>query len=186
MKKDEIRATGWKGWMEGNVGRVGWGEPREGVEGTKNSFGRRGPQTPQRLVIQNPPFSTTRDYSVRTVCSSRLQQSVRRIFLAKYAATVRPSLQNSPVDAISFSPYPRHARLERDLAIWLVKDPAVKRNGTPDHNSSLKACVACNSESRIGTLSWTSPDTSSIIVRTQLEVGFIAKHYTSPVSMIPA
>ncbi|GFU07352.1 DDE_3 domain-containing protein [Trichonephila clavipes] len=44
-----------------------------------------------------------------------------QVCLAKYAAIVRPSLQNSPVDAISFSPYPRHTRLERDLAIWLVK-----------------------------------------------------------------
>ncbi|GFT49101.1 hypothetical protein TNCV_3262091 [Trichonephila clavipes] len=46
--------------MEGNAGRVGWGEPREGVEGTERTrSGRRGPQAPQRLVIQNPHFSTT-------------------------------------------------------------------------------------------------------------------------------
>ncbi|GFU33427.1 hypothetical protein TNCV_4362461 [Trichonephila clavipes] len=30
--------------------------------------------------------------------------------------------------------------------------PAVKRNDTPYHNSLLRDCVACNSESRIGTL----------------------------------
>ncbi|GFX03442.1 hypothetical protein TNCV_4634541 [Trichonephila clavipes] len=60
MKKDEIGGTGWKGWMEGNAGRVGWGEPREGVEGTERTrSGRRGPQAPQRHVIQNPHFSTT-------------------------------------------------------------------------------------------------------------------------------
>ncbi|GFT70454.1 hypothetical protein TNCV_2658771 [Trichonephila clavipes] len=47
--------------MEGNAGRVGWGEPREGVEGTERTrSGRRGPQAPQRLVIQNPHFSTTK------------------------------------------------------------------------------------------------------------------------------
>ncbi|GFT72478.1 hypothetical protein TNCV_973531 [Trichonephila clavipes] len=34
--------------------------------------------------------------------------------------------------------------------------PVVKRNGTPDHNSWLRAYVACNSESRIGTLPWAS------------------------------
>ncbi|GFU66977.1 hypothetical protein TNCV_4327201 [Trichonephila clavipes] len=46
--------------MEGNAGRVGWGETREGVEGTEiTRSGRRGPQAPQRLVIQNPHFSTT-------------------------------------------------------------------------------------------------------------------------------
>ncbi|GFW21695.1 hypothetical protein TNCV_3799841 [Trichonephila clavipes] len=60
MKKDEIGGTVWKGWMEGNAGRVGWGEPREGVEGMERTrSGRRGPQAPQRLVIQNPHFSTT-------------------------------------------------------------------------------------------------------------------------------
>ncbi|GFV59039.1 hypothetical protein TNCV_1814281 [Trichonephila clavipes] len=47
------------------------------------------------------------------------------------------------------------------------------------------ACVACNSESRIGTLSWPSPDKSSMIVRTQMEARFVANHYTSSVSKIP-
>ncbi|GFW85623.1 hypothetical protein TNCV_852741 [Trichonephila clavipes] len=85
------------------------------------------------------------------------------------------------------------------LGMWLIyrwcckcasnddqKGPTVKRNGTPDRNSWLRACVECNSESRIGTLPWASPDMSSITVRTQLEVRFIAKHHTFPVSMIPA
>ncbi|GFT50068.1 hypothetical protein TNCV_1598651, partial [Trichonephila clavipes] len=50
----------WKGWMEGNAGKGGWEEPREGVEGTERTrSGRRGPHAPQRLVIQNPHFSTT-------------------------------------------------------------------------------------------------------------------------------
>ncbi|GFX87710.1 hypothetical protein TNCV_4304191 [Trichonephila clavipes] len=65
------------------------------------------------------------------------------------------------------------------------RSPAIKRNGTSYHNSGLRACEACNSESRVGTLPWASPDTSSMIVRTQLEAGFVAKHYTSPFSMIP-
>ncbi|GFX87962.1 hypothetical protein TNCV_4374271 [Trichonephila clavipes] len=60
------------------------------------------------------------------------------------------------------------------------RSQAVKRKGTPDHNSWLRACVACNGESRIGMLPWASPDTSSMIVRTQLKVEFVAKHYTSP------
>ncbi|GFY15373.1 hypothetical protein TNCV_1571841 [Trichonephila clavipes] len=63
--------------------------------------------------------------------------------------------------------------------------PAVKRNGVPDNNSWLRACVACNSESRIVTLPWVSPDTSSMVVRTQLEAGFVAKHYRSSASMFP-
>ncbi|GFT43869.1 hypothetical protein TNCV_4569071 [Trichonephila clavipes] len=46
--------------MVGNAGRGGWGEPREGLEGTeKTRSGRREPQAPQRHVIQNPHFSTT-------------------------------------------------------------------------------------------------------------------------------
>ncbi|GFU05321.1 hypothetical protein TNCV_3262651 [Trichonephila clavipes] len=61
---------------------------------------------------------------------------------------------------------------------WASNDhqtgPAVKRNCIPDHNSQLRACVACNSESRIGMMPWVSPDTSPMIVRAQLEVGFIA------------
>ncbi|GFV89876.1 hypothetical protein TNCV_4691051 [Trichonephila clavipes] len=65
-----------------------------------------------------------------------------------------------------------------------TKGVRLKRNGTPDHNSFLRACVELNSESRIGTLPWSSPDTSSMIDRAQLEAGFVAKHYTSPVSMI--
>ncbi|GFX24657.1 putative DD41D transposase [Trichonephila clavipes] len=58
---------------------------------------------------------------------------------------------------------------------------AVKRNGTPDNDSWLRACVACNSKSRIRTLPWAPPDTSLMIVRTQLEAGFVAKHYSCQV-----
>ncbi|GFV08315.1 hypothetical protein TNCV_327491 [Trichonephila clavipes] len=65
------------------------------------------------------------------------------------------------------------------------QSPAVKRNGTPDCNPCLRACVACSSESRISTLSWASPDTSSVIVKTQLETGFITEHYMPLVNMIP-
>ncbi|GFW34650.1 hypothetical protein TNCV_952781 [Trichonephila clavipes] len=60
-----------------------------------------------------------------------------------------------------------------------------KGNDTPDHNVLLGACVASHSESRIDALPWASPDTSSMIVRTQLEAKFVAKYYTYPVSMIP-
>ncbi|GFW86736.1 hypothetical protein TNCV_2808911 [Trichonephila clavipes] len=94
-------------------------------------------------------------------------------------------------DAVTFPPYRRNARFERDLTNCLAKEvfdklgPAVKKNGTPDYNSLLRAFVACNSKSRIDTLPWASPDTSSMIVKTQLEIGFITKHYIPPVSMIP-
>ncbi|GFT16789.1 hypothetical protein TNCV_1333951 [Trichonephila clavipes] len=57
---------------------------------------------------------------------------------------------------------------------------AVKRNGPLDHNSWLRECVAGNCESRIGTLSWASPDTSSVIVRTQLETGFSSLNTIRP------
>ncbi|GFV40161.1 hypothetical protein TNCV_3953581 [Trichonephila clavipes] len=105
------------------------------------------------------------------------------VFLDKFSPIVRPAHEHSLLDAVAFPLYLRHARLERDLVIWLAKEvfgklgPADKRNGTPDNYSWLRACVACNSESRIGTLPWASPDTSSMIVRTQLEAGFVAKHY---------
>ncbi|GFY24024.1 peptidyl-glycine alpha-amidating monooxygenase A [Trichonephila clavipes] len=133
----------------------------------------------------------------------------------KFAPVVRPGHQRSLVDAVAFTSYPRHARLERSgwsrkcLTSWYYKKeqyqnqnvidlllcckcasnddqkgPTIERNGTPDHNTWLRACVACNSE-QIGTLLWGSPDTSSMIVRTRLAVGFVTKHCTSLVSMIP-
>ncbi|GFU03137.1 hypothetical protein TNCV_2720521 [Trichonephila clavipes] len=37
--------------------------------------------------------------------------------------------------------------------------PGVKQNAFPDHNFWLRAFVECNSESRISTLPWASPDT---------------------------
>ncbi|GFY11381.1 hypothetical protein TNCV_3182271 [Trichonephila clavipes] len=64
------------------------------------------------------------------------------------------------------------------------RDPAIKSKCSHDHNSWFSACVASKSESKVGTLPWVSLDTSSMIVRTQLEAGFVAKHYMSPVSMI--
>ena len=62
--------------------------------------------------------------------------------------------------------------------------PAVKGNDTPDHNA-LRVGVACNSESRISPLPCGSPNTSLMIVRTELEVEFVAKDYASPVGIIP-
>ncbi|GFW91969.1 hypothetical protein TNCV_2152491 [Trichonephila clavipes] len=53
------------------------------------------------------------------------------------------------------------------------RSPVVKRNGAPDNNSWLRACVTCNIESRTGMLPWVSPDTSSMIVRARLEMGLI-------------
>ncbi|GFW16977.1 hypothetical protein TNCV_2761051 [Trichonephila clavipes] len=51
----------------------------------------------------------------------------------------------------------------------------VKKNGTSDHNSWFRACIAYSNESRISTLPWASSNTSLIIVRTQLEAGFVVK-----------
>ncbi|GFX64118.1 hypothetical protein TNCV_2090161 [Trichonephila clavipes] len=72
-----------------------------------------------------------------------------------------------------------------NVRLLTLLGPAVKRNGAPDNNSGLRVCVACDSESRTGTLSWASPETSSMIARTQFEARFVAQHYRSPVSMIP-
>ncbi|GFX10118.1 hypothetical protein TNCV_1865161 [Trichonephila clavipes] len=118
------------------------------------------------------------------------------VFIAKFAPNVRPGHQHSLVDAVAFPSYPRHARLERDLAIWRAKKVFDMLNGsktvlrmsstyrcavcvplmtikgvrlqkkdfTPYYNSLLRACVAGNSESRIGTLPWPSLYTSSMFV----------------------
>ncbi|GFV30186.1 hypothetical protein TNCV_96631 [Trichonephila clavipes] len=102
----------------------------------------------------------------------------------------RPGHQHSLVDAVAFPAYPRDSGLERDLVIWLTKGmfdklgPTVKRNDTQNRLSWLRVCVECNRETRIGG-DWESPETSSMIVRTQLEVEFTAEHYTSSVSLIP-
>ncbi|GFV86152.1 hypothetical protein TNCV_671491 [Trichonephila clavipes] len=94
------------------------------------------------------------------------------VFLTKFAPLVGSGHQNSMTDAVTFVSYARYARLERDLVSWLAKevfdklDTAIKRNGTPDHNTWLKAGVMCNrGESRIGTLPYVSPDTFSMIFR---------------------
>ncbi|GFW78239.1 hypothetical protein TNCV_137081 [Trichonephila clavipes] len=42
---------------------------------------------------------------------------------------------------------------------------------TPDHNSWLRACEACNDERRIGTLSWVFPDPFSMVAITEFERG---------------
>ncbi|GFY06775.1 hypothetical protein TNCV_2203081 [Trichonephila clavipes] len=64
--------------------------------------------------------------------------------------------------------------------IWAISVPLMRSKEvlrlltsvTPDHNSRL--------------MPWTSPDTFSLIDRTQLEAGFVTKHYMSSVSMIPS
>ncbi|GFW04882.1 hypothetical protein TNCV_4881171 [Trichonephila clavipes] len=110
------------------------------------------------------------------------------VFLLKFPSIIGPGHQNSRVEAGTFPPYPRHARLERDLTIWLDKEVLDKLNGSKtdlrmsstyrcavsvhlmmtkgiqlskemepsDHNSWLRACVAGNRESSIGTLPWPS------------------------------
>ncbi|GFV85268.1 hypothetical protein TNCV_928991 [Trichonephila clavipes] len=67
------------------------------------------------------------------------------------------------------------------LPLMTSKVVRMSKEMSPNYNSLLRACGACNCESRIGALPWASPDTSSMIVRTQLEVGFIAKYYASSV-----
>ncbi|GFX01163.1 hypothetical protein TNCV_4581291 [Trichonephila clavipes] len=51
--------------------------------------------------------------------------------------------QHSPVDAVSFLSYPRHARLERRLVIWLVKKVFDKLNGSKTvlTMSSMYSCA---------------------------------------------
>ncbi|GFU46422.1 hypothetical protein TNCV_1280681 [Trichonephila clavipes] len=44
------------------------------------------------------------------------------VFLAKFAPIFRSSDQHSMADAVAFLSYPKHTRLERNLAIWLAKE----------------------------------------------------------------
>ncbi|GFV01426.1 hypothetical protein TNCV_2960201 [Trichonephila clavipes] len=45
-----------------------------------------------------------------------------KVLIAKFAPIVGPGHQHSLVDAVIFPSYSRHARLERDLTIWLAKE----------------------------------------------------------------
>ncbi|GFW98233.1 hypothetical protein TNCV_331851 [Trichonephila clavipes] len=44
------------------------------------------------------------------------------VFLDQFSPIVGPGHEHSLLDAVAFSSYPRHDRLERDLAIWLTKE----------------------------------------------------------------
>ncbi|GFX51340.1 hypothetical protein TNCV_3102731 [Trichonephila clavipes] len=66
-----------------------------------------------------------------------------------------------------------------------AKGGRVQKKWPLNQNAVLCASVAYKSEIRIGMLHRPSPDTSSMIVRTEMEAGFVAKHYTASVSMIP-
>ncbi|GFV60384.1 hypothetical protein TNCV_3470191 [Trichonephila clavipes] len=90
--------------------------------------------------------------------------------------------QNSSQNAIEITLYYNCASNDDQRGINKI---IVKINGTPDHNSWLRACAACNSESRIGTWPWASPGMSSMIFGTQLKAEFFPKHYTFTISMIP-
>ncbi|GFW55404.1 hypothetical protein TNCV_117881 [Trichonephila clavipes] len=58
--------------------------------------------------------------------------------------------------------------------------PVVKRNYTPVHKSWLRAYVIVKAGSARCPVCL-----SSMIVSTQLEAGFYARYYTSPVSIVP-
>ncbi|GFV86782.1 hypothetical protein TNCV_3965121 [Trichonephila clavipes] len=61
----------------------------------------------------------------------------------------------------------------RIAKLYDKRNPAVKGNSIPSHNSWLRACVACNNESRIGTMPLAPSDTSSMIVRIPFVSGFV-------------
>ncbi|GFU87162.1 hypothetical protein TNCV_2715101 [Trichonephila clavipes] len=44
------------------------------------------------------------------------------VFLAKFAPIVGLGHQLSLVDAVTFPSYPRHARLKKDLVVWVAKE----------------------------------------------------------------
>ncbi|GFW61132.1 hypothetical protein TNCV_4873421 [Trichonephila clavipes] len=44
------------------------------------------------------------------------------VFLLKFSPIFGPGYQHSQVDAVAFPSYPRYARLERDLVIWLARE----------------------------------------------------------------
>ncbi|GFU32401.1 hypothetical protein TNCV_3611691 [Trichonephila clavipes] len=62
------------------------------------------------------------------------------------------------------------------------RDPAVKGDGTPDRNALLWAYIACDSQSRIPSLHWMSPNTSAVVVKTKLETGLVTEDYAFPIS----
>ncbi|GFX75013.1 uncharacterized protein TNCV_1845851 [Trichonephila clavipes] len=112
-----------------------------------------------------------------------LSNSVIKVINPTYLALYGQDTAKGTV-ANQFSECHRYTAVLQVVSNDDQRGPVVKRNGTLDHNSWLRVCVACNRKSRIGTLPWVSPDTSSMIVRTQLKVGFVAKYHMSPVSMI--
>ncbi|GFV38301.1 hypothetical protein TNCV_1619471 [Trichonephila clavipes] len=44
------------------------------------------------------------------------------VFLGLFSPIVGPGHEHSLLDAVAVPSYPRHARLERDLAIWLTEE----------------------------------------------------------------
>ncbi|GFX30038.1 hypothetical protein TNCV_2617491 [Trichonephila clavipes] len=62
---------------------------------------------------------------------------------------------------------PSTYRCAVSVPLMTTKGVRLQKKWHPEHNSLLRACVACNSERRIGTLPWPSPDTSSMVVRSQ-------------------
>ncbi|GFX88784.1 hypothetical protein TNCV_1558291 [Trichonephila clavipes] len=51
------------------------------------------------------------------------------VVLAKFAPIVEPGLQHTLVDAVAFPLYPRHAQVDRDIAIWLAREVFDKLSG---------------------------------------------------------
>ncbi|GFV76132.1 hypothetical protein TNCV_4672211 [Trichonephila clavipes] len=56
-----------------------------------------------------------------------------------------PGHEHSLLDTIAFPSYPRHAQLERDLAIWLTKEVFDKLSPTSEHRNgnSFEATPSC-------------------------------------------
>ena len=61
----------------------------------------------------------------------------------------------------------------------------MKCNSTPDHHSSLSACLPEDSQVGIKPLSGASPDSPSLVIGAQFKAGLITEDYSTPVSDIP-
>ena len=62
----------------------------------------------------------------------------------------------------------------------------LKKVGISDHNALLWVYVAYDSQGKIlPLLLWTSPDTSAVVVRSQLKTGLVISDYTLPVGLVP-
>ncbi|GFY31831.1 tigger transposable element-derived protein 1 [Trichonephila clavipes] len=100
--------------LEGPVGRGGWGEPWEGVEGTERTrSGRRGPQAPHCLGKGEGSTAIGKHFNLG-------ESTVRAI--KKNEAAIRKSVISGTKLNTKFASYTRDVlleRTERAIAIWI-------------------------------------------------------------------